>query len=188
MLVNFLFSSFTRRSNRIGSLSIEATLSENHTATSRVTSQPVQEGSTISDHIVNEPEKLSITGFISDTPVDGSYSNYSQLAFDSLYQIRDAKDTISVVTNFRVYQDMVITRISVPRNVGSGQSIEFTVELTKIRKAGAGALNLFSSLLAGDTDAIIDQATSAFDLGRLNPSSATGLIDTQVNNTLGSLF
>ena len=188
MLVNFLFSPFTRRGNRIGSLSIECTLSETHSATSRITNQPVEEGSTISDHIVNDPEKVNITGFISDTPLDASYSNYSQLAFDTLYQIRDTRNTISVVTNYRVYQDMVITNISVPRTQRSGQSIEFSVELTKIRKAGSNTLGLFGALLAGDTEGIIDQASSALDLGRLNPSAATGLVETRVTDTIGRLF
>lgn len=49
---------------------IDATLTENHSFESDVTENPVEDGVVISDHIDMKPESLTITGVISDTPLN----------------------------------------------------------------------------------------------------------------------
>jgi hypothetical protein len=49
---------------------IDVTLTENHNFESEVTDNPVEEGVVISDHIDLKPESLTITGVISDTPLN----------------------------------------------------------------------------------------------------------------------
>ena len=53
---------------------IDVTLTENHSFESEVTENPVEEGVVISDHIDLKPESLTITGVISDTPLNLSTS------------------------------------------------------------------------------------------------------------------
>jgi hypothetical protein len=54
---------------RIGSLTLDATLDDSHEFSNEVTSFPIEEGSDINDHIKKEPMSLSITGFITNSPV-----------------------------------------------------------------------------------------------------------------------
>ena len=182
MIANFLFSPATRRRNSIGGLTIETTLFEGHTATSRSTLQPVERGSSISDHIVNDPEIITITGFISDTPITGGQSNNSQLAFDVLYSIRDRKDTVSVVTNFRVYQNMALTSIDIPRRQNVGQAIEFTVELTKIRTAGEFGMNSPEDIFGSPTVTIVNQVNRT---STIEPADTTAADQAPLTQNIG---
>jgi len=48
---------------------LDASLSESHTRDSQVTRNPIEDGSTVSDHVMLNPIKLTIEGLISDSPV-----------------------------------------------------------------------------------------------------------------------
>lgn len=52
----------------IGGIEVDAVLSENHRYNSLITSNPIEDGSVISDHIVNLPIILDIEGRFTDTP------------------------------------------------------------------------------------------------------------------------
>lgn len=118
---------------RVGSVFLDATISEGHNYNSRVTSYPVETGGIISDHIINEPETLTITGIVSDTPLNILTSfNRSVDAFNRLVRIHDLRERITVITGIKIYTNMVITSLQVPRNINSGQSLTFVIELQKI--------------------------------------------------------
>lgn len=118
---------------RIGGVFLDATLTEDHTYNARVTSYPVENGMIISDHIINEPETVRITGIVSDTPINIlSQFNRSTDAFLRLVRIHDLKERITVVTGIKVYTDMVMTSLQVPRNIQTGQSLTFSIELQKV--------------------------------------------------------
>lgn len=51
------------------SLEIDATTSEQHEAANTVTDHPVEQGASISDHVRQNPNALTISGVISNTPV-----------------------------------------------------------------------------------------------------------------------
>jgi len=129
------------RKGAIGSLVIETTISETYSFSSTATKFPIEDGSMVSDHIVLDPEKIKITGFISNTPLDADPDNYAQQAFEQLYTMWQAKELVDVDTKYVVYTDMCITSVSVPRTVQTGQAIQFDVELQKIRKVNSSATN-----------------------------------------------
>ena len=159
---------FKGRKNKIGSLTIEATVSETHNFSSTPTKFPIESGSMVSDHIINEPEKVRIDGVISDTPLNASPSNYAQQAFDSLYTMWKSKELVIAVTQFKVYTDMCITDISVPRTAKSGQAIQFSIELCKITKVNSSNTN--AGVLAGT---VADQASQTVSVGQVSTTPAT---------------
>lgn len=57
-------------------LIFDAIRTEDHTMSATVTEHPVENGSIISDHVIQQPDKLTITGLVSNTPIDliGSYA------------------------------------------------------------------------------------------------------------------
>lgn len=132
MVLSLLFGKKYARTS-VSSVVLDAVISEDHQYNSRVTSYPVENGLNISDHIINEPEILSITGVVSDTPLSFlAPFNRSVNAFNALVEIHNRRERISVVTGIKVYDDMVITSLNVPRNVQSGQSLTFSIELQKM--------------------------------------------------------
>lgn len=162
-----------RRQGKIGSLTIEATLSENHNFKSTVTRFPIEGGSIVSDHIVNDPEQVKIEGFISNTPVKGEVDNHAQSAFDMLFAMWEAKELISVVTEHRIYVDMAITDITVPRNAKTGQSIQFSADLMKVRKIQSTTVSVSQDKLAST---VVDQASTSYNLGQRTTSTASDTI------------
>lgn len=172
MAISLLYNPRGQRKTSIGTLVIEATLSENHEATCTVTDQPIETGARISDHIILDPERVTIQGFVSDTPLSSSSGFNSQATFDELYAIREARQLVTAVTGYKVYTDMAITRISVPRDQTTGQAIRFTVELKKVNRVGSLTIQLFEDVLS-EVNGVVDQASSRLNLGRFTPVDLT---------------
>lgn len=57
---------------KIGYVQLDATISENHTRTSKITANEIEDGSNISDNVILENEKFSIEGLISEAPFPSS--------------------------------------------------------------------------------------------------------------------
>lgn len=55
---------------RIGSLVLDAILSDSHEYSNDITNYPIEEGSDISDHIKRTPVSVSITGIITNSPLE----------------------------------------------------------------------------------------------------------------------
>lgn len=174
MAVSFL----TKRKSKIGSLSIEATLSEAHNMKATVTKFPVEGGIIVSDHIVNDPEQITLECFISNTPIEESGSGSAQNAFDELNKMWEAKELVDVVTQYKVYTDMAITDISVPRNNRTGQAIVFTCDLMKIRKVQSTAVEVYKETVA---EATADQATTSVNTGTVAPKESNPIIQAITN-------
>src|SRR6188768_4318683 len=132
MVLSLLFGKKYART-AVASVVLDAVLSEEHVYNSRVTNYPIEDGRIISDHIINEPDTLQLTGVVSDTPLSFlAPFNRSINAFNTLVEIHNRRERITVVTGIKVYTDMVITSLQVPRNVQSGQSLTFVIDLQKI--------------------------------------------------------
>jgi len=142
---------------KIGVLEFDATIHESHEYTNTVTEFPVEKGFNISDHIIRQPEKLTMEGFITNTPIprssdlsplNGADAQTSRVE-TALQQLLDlaglpspVKNTsditgvalfpkvIDVVeTGLRQYKNMVITRINIPRDKDTGETMRFTCEM-----------------------------------------------------------
>jgi len=132
MVLSLLFGKKYAKST-IATVTLDATLSEDHEYNSKVTSFPVEDGRVVTDHIIKEPERVQISGIVSDTPLAILTSfNRSIDAFNRLVQIYENKEIITVVTGIKIYTDMVMTSLQVPRNLQTGQSLNFIIELQKI--------------------------------------------------------
>jgi len=132
MVLSLLFGKKYARSS-VGGVFLDATLTEDHQYNARATSYPVEDFRNITDHIINEPETLQLTGIVSDTPLSLLSSfNRSVDAFNRLVNIYTNKQIVTVVTGIKVYTNMCITSLQVPRNVQTGQSLTFSIEMQKI--------------------------------------------------------
>lgn len=143
-----------RTPGKIGKIDLDATIQDTHEYANKVTEFPVEDGSVISDHIISEPVRLSINGFVTNSPVSllGVASNILnglgtarvQNAFDELLRLQEGvkddkgiiqRELITVVTGLRVYTNMVMVSLSVPRDRTTGDSLRFSAEFRKIEIA-----------------------------------------------------
>jgi len=146
----------------INQLEIDAVLREDHEYINTPSEYPVEDGSVITDHIRQTPEQITIEAITSDTPVVVStdqsggtqirddQSNRSQLAFDTLLQMAgfevnkqddefatqvNEPQIVTITTGLKVYTNMIVKNLRIPRNVQTGSSLQYVIEFRKFRRA-----------------------------------------------------
>lgn len=130
----------------IGELILDARISEDHQRSNDVTQYPVEFGSPVTDHVRNRPLVLTMTGMVSDAPIEylefsedlnreESGETRSRGAYDQLISIYESKDVVDVQTTLDLYTNMVIQDLTIPRNSGVGAELRFTATLIQISKA-----------------------------------------------------
>ena len=123
------------RKAQIASIKLDASLSEEHSSNAQVTQYPVETGAFIGDHVIYEPVKLSITGVISNTPIQWfsiDAGRRSEKAWDTLLQIQFEGEPITIITTLKTYYNMIITSLSCPRDAERGHVIEFTMTAEEV--------------------------------------------------------
>lgn len=131
--------------NQYGNIELDATLDENHEWAAEATSNPVEQGAPVTDHVIEQSDKLRIRGFVTDTPLtasasvqgvvnSGAVGNRTQGVFELLNQLIKLREPMSVYTKHKVYDDMVLTAVTIPRSAADGEAIEFTAEFVHVRK------------------------------------------------------
>ena len=120
---------------------------------SKVTQHPIEDGSNITDHVIQEPKTISIVAKISDASFtfleDDIFTETrrlevgqtagvrrvaqegrSQLALEALEAIRDEAQVFTLSTRDQVFPNCVFTSFSIPRDKDTGQAsiMEFTVQ------------------------------------------------------------
>ena len=125
------------------SIDFDATLDELHEWKNEVTQNPVETGSPIADHVIEKPDKLRLQGVITNSPLRGPDAgkyfggqievDRVQDKFETIYILFKQKEKIIVYTKHKIYTDMVIESVSIPRNAQIGEEIQFTMELVNIR-------------------------------------------------------
>lgn len=148
---------FPRQKAQIGIIQFDASVSETHTSASEVTDHPVEEGSTITDHIRKLPKTIEINGIVTNTPLVFLATFFAESpltvdlnptdsrvesAYSELERIQEEGEVVDVVTSFREYSNMAITNVSVTRDKSTGNVLDCTVSLREILFARALTLDL----------------------------------------------
>lgn len=188
MVLSILFGKKYLKS-RVASVELDVTIREDHSYNSRVTTYPVEDGFVLSDHIINDPIRLVLEGIVTDTPIGIIFgSTRSIAAFNQLIEIYRRRELVTVITGLKQYPKMAITSLNVPRDIRTGQSLTFSIELQEVIldtsvRSEINEQNLFGGvqskinrdevstgenipLIQNDpTNSLKDQATSGIDYG-----------------------
>lgn len=114
-------------------VTFDTMVTEEHQFTSRVTYFPVESGTIVSDHIINQPDIVNLSGLISDTPLNLFFpSDRSITAFNQLIRIHEQRQIVDIVTGIKVYRNMALTSMEVPRTMKTGQTLTFNLQFQKI--------------------------------------------------------
>lgn len=124
--------------SKIGNIEMDASLNEDHRFDTIVTRNPVEDGSFYSDHIVLLPVVLELQCRVSDaslsyfTPAVSGKDGHSSQAYSELVHLQNSKEPCQVMTGIRVYENMVIENLSVPRSSRDGRSLRFNMILSEL--------------------------------------------------------
>lgn len=196
MSLTLLFSK--RRGGKIDDLQLDATITEVHDYENEVTQFPVEDGSSINDHIRKMPAKLQMEGFITNSPINSiqtriaetvksvgglftsknlnndDVKNNVDFAFQALLALTgrqiDGFDTtpklLTVVTGLRVYKNMAINSLRVPRDISTGQALRFTCMLVEVKKVKTESVDIPNAKAADK-----DLAQSKVAKGKQTPAA-----------------
>lgn len=166
---------------------LDATLSHQIQRTATATMHPIESGSKISDHVQLDPVVVTVTGFVSNNPVTflsfglvpQQDQTRSKSAYDALVQTFDNKELVQVQSELEVFDDMVMTSLTVPRDRTNFNALQFTATFQKIKRVGTLVVEL-----AEDVEEL---AAPEQDLGKQNPVDAEPEEETQGSWLLGLL-
>ena len=154
-------------------------ISEKHSLKFRVSDHPLQDGSTISDHVHPEMQECTIDGMFTNHPmrkleevnevkfkdeyatseVKPTVSNTALANFEKLKLLAKQRKPVRLVCSLEIYPKMVITGIDYDRDSKSGSSIRFTMTLRELKtvslKATTGTYNFQPEELKTANDKMI---------------------------------
>jgi hypothetical protein len=133
----------------IGGFVIDAFLVETYNYENRLTNLTVEEGSNISDNVIEEPDTLDIEAFIGATKFETFAGIIStdllnveipddpksriRRAHQELLRMKRERQPVDVVTGLDTLTDMVITSYQFSRDVDTGADLPFTMRFQKIK-------------------------------------------------------
>jgi major membrane immunogen (membrane-anchored lipoprotein) len=132
---------------RIGAVVIDAFIAEHYAFSNQVTDIPVEEGSIISDHVVEEQDVISVEAFIGNTAFETVIREGDALAklsspekgarirknYLDLLRLKRAKEPVTVVMGLETFTNMMITSFVIDRDAESGADLPFSMEFKKIK-------------------------------------------------------
>lgn len=98
---------------------------------------PTEKGFSVSDTIVLKPDTLTMTLYVTDTPVTwrnrlGSGPGKTEAVVKRLKDLFFAKQPVEVVTSDEVYSNMAITSLSIKKSSDVGYAREIPISFKKI--------------------------------------------------------
>jgi len=117
------------KSKMIGSIAIDVFEVETYSRSSKMTQYPIEDGSEISDHSINEPRELDIKAFVGVASVFNPFDSTARWlqAYDLINQLIDTKQLVTVVMGLDLFDDMHIESFEVERDATTSQGLPFNI-------------------------------------------------------------
>ena len=122
----------------INDLEFDALITESRTLEATVPEYSVESGFSVSDAIILSPEKLSMTLYVTNTPVTwysrhGSDPSRVDEVVKKLEELYYKGEPVTIVTSDATYTDMAIESISFSKSLETGYAREIPISFKKIR-------------------------------------------------------
>ena len=119
-------------------IEFDALIDETKSMTSKIPEYPVEDGFSVSDTIINDPVQLSMTLYLSNTPVTwlyrhGSSNGRVQRICKMIEEQWFQKNLTKIVTSDATYTNMGLTSISIKKSKDLGYAREISITAKKIR-------------------------------------------------------
>ena len=139
-----------KRPVSINGLEFDALIDESRTLSATVPEYAVEGGYSVSDAIIFSPEKLSMTLYVTNTPVTwksrhGTSTARVQNVISKLEQMYFDGEPVTIVTSEKTYSNMAIESIGFSKNAETGPSREIPISFKKINKTSAKTTSIPAS-------------------------------------------
>lgn len=122
----------------INGLEFDALIDESRTLEATVPEYSVESGFSVSDSVILSPEKLSMTLFVTNTPVTwyrrhGASPTRVDSVVKQLEELYFAKEPVTIVTSDATYTSMAIESITISKSLEIGYARQIPISFKKIR-------------------------------------------------------
>ena len=191
----------------VGEISLDLILTETHSLNAVVTQHPVQDGSTISDHITILPRSGTMRVLVSnfslstakgDARADWdeiydqgeaaqkSLPNRAEEAWKKLKDLVKKRELVKVVTSLEVYEDVAITRVETTRDGDTGDALEIDSDYEQVTKVKLKETKVTAQVQPRDMKSTINQKSAVqVNSGQKVGTEATAAEEAQL--TLGEV-
>ena len=191
----------------VGEISLDLILTETHSLNAVVTQHPVQDGSTISDHITILPRSGTMRVLVSNFSLstaegdaraawDEIYSqgeaaqktlpNRAEEAWKKLKDLVKTRELVKVVTSLEVYEDVALTRVETTRDGDTGDALEIDIDYEQVTKVKLKETKVTIQVQPRDMKSTINQKSAVqVNSGQKVGTEATAAEEAQL--TLGEV-
>lgn len=122
----------------INGLEFDALIDESRTLEATVPEYSVESGFSVSDSVILNPEKLSMTLFVTNTPVTwyrrhGASPTRVDNVVKQLEELYFAKEPVTIVPSDATYTSMAIESITISKSLEIGYARQIPISFKKIR-------------------------------------------------------
>lgn len=134
----------------IGSVPLDAVLTEDTELSAMVTDYPTEDGSVVQDHITRQPERLSMSGVVTGAGLMFNAGGRSKLIMtkEQFRAINESRTPITIVSGSDVYEDFAMTNAKISRS-NVGEQLAIDCEFKKIRKVQLRTADIPPEKVAG---------------------------------------
>lgn len=190
---------------RIDEINIDVTLSERHSGRVALTVHPIEKGMNPTDHARLEPARYSLEGLFSNLPLPSGRGQVKRDATDTfvkkqsdrLWQLLAKREAITVQTELKKYENMVLTSLDMPRDPAMGDVVQFSAQFDEVRFVEVGRTQF-----ANTKTSVPEQPTQKKKQAKKQPSPSSekdtsiakgllnsfGFTESGSGSGLGSLF
>ena len=145
---------FPQRSAEISGLVgiVDSYTQETHNLSSSKTSYPVEDGASVTDNVVHEPDVLTLEGWVSNImEIEGGIEPAARPtdAWARIRELKDRGEPLRVVTLLGVYENMIITRVDSTVDQTTGTALRFSMTLEEMRTASTKSVRLPPAKVSG---------------------------------------
>ena len=122
----------------INGLEFDALIDESRTLEATVPEYSVESGFSVSESIILSPEQLSMTLFVTNTPVTwyrrhGASPTRVESVVKQLEELYFAKEPVTIVTSDATYTSMAIESLTISKSLETGYARQIPISFKKIR-------------------------------------------------------
>lgn len=184
----------------VGEISLDIILSEGHSLNAAVTQHPVQDGTTISDHITILPRNGTLRALVSNFSLAAASSNKAETWQDVYEQGEDAqkslpnraadtweklkelvkrRELVKVVTALEVYEEVALTRVETARDEDTGDALEIEIDYEQVTRVKLKETKVTAQVQPRDMKSTINQKSAV----QVNSGQKVGLEATPQEET-----
>jgi len=123
--------------SNLGGVQFDAIISRDRAYEAEVPTYPVEDGYKVSDAVLRGPLSLSVTAFISNSPITwrrqlGNSQNRVSRVCKQLEKLYFSGDPVTFTSGNKVYRNMALVSLTIPENAEMMNAVEVSFQLQQV--------------------------------------------------------